>query len=177
MGYRNVKPKENPHPDYQKNFKGVYYYVGNMLNVKDRPASPMKPKPGEQQEEKRLSYIEKLGLAFKTLFFESRDQVYDINQQIDLNKLKARSQSPTKEAARAVNFVPKKHKQHPPQLSEKEISTIREKLVADRQIYNSKGVKTEESTEVEAVLKDPSFNETSLREMEYLSRGAAYLLK
>ncbi len=175
MGYRNVKPKENPHPDYQKNFKGVYYYVGNMLDLKQEPASPVKN--SVQQEEKRAAYIEKLGLGFKCLFFDSRDQIFDINQQLDLNKLKARSQSPIKESARVFNFVQKKHQPLTAQMSEKEIATVREKLLAERQIYNSKGVKTEESTEVEAILKDPSFNETSLREMEYLSRGAAYLLK
>lgn len=175
MGYRSVKPKENPHPDYQKNFKGVYYYVGNMLDLRDEPSSPAKQ--AVQPEEKRAAYIERLALSFKCLFTESKEQIYDINQQLDLNKLKARSPSPVKEAPRPQNYVPKKHRPFAGQMNEKDITSVREKLLSERQIYNSKGIKTEESAEVEAVLKDPSFSESSLREMEYLSRGAAYLLK
>jgi hypothetical protein len=75
-----------------------------------------------------------------------------------------------------VPEVPKRAK-HNERLTPKEIARIRDKLLAQRKVYEQKSVKTEEAAMIEENVKSKIFSESTIREKEYLCLGISVFLK
>lgn len=183
MGNNKAKLKHDPFPNYDKNYKGVYYSVRNLIKTQDADDESHISEEFKmtEEDEKKEAYLQRIGNLYNLIFTRSMEQLYDINQVLDKRKQKVlKSQSITSKFKEVSTPRPDLYKKRKPQedkkLSENEIMKVREEIIASRQIYNQKGIKTEESAELEVILKDPSFNDKGIREMEYLSLGASKVL-
>ena len=117
-------------------------------------------------------------LVFHKDFWISFHTIYNIKQNPDISKLEDSKRTVRRSSLLKVSRTKSVLKaQAGGELDQALVDKIRNKLLSQRHIYNSKSMKTEEAASVQHIIEHEAFKtDTGVKDMEYLSLGTSILL-
>lgn len=145
----------------------------SLKNPNDRRKSMI-----DYNSQEDRNYFARLSFQFHLIFSKHQETIYNIKQNPDISKLEDSKRTVRRSSLLKVSRTKSVLKaQAGGELDQALVDKIRNKLLSQRHIYNSKSMKTEEAASVQHIIEHEAFQtDTGVKDMEYLSLGTSILL-